>query len=211
MADCGCGSLNAQQRAQRQTLWVLLVINGAMFGLEAVTGWLAQSTALLADSLDMLADAAVYGVSLYAVRRSVVAQARAARLSGVLQMALALVVLGYGVQRFALGREPEPGWMVAIGLVALVANVACLVLIARHRTEAVHMRASWIFSKNDVIANLGTIAAGFLVSLTRSPWPDLVVGLLIGAIVLRGGVAIWREAGRQAEVKSCGGGTANGG
>ncbi|WOD41023.1 cation diffusion facilitator family transporter [Nodosilinea sp. E11] len=197
MADCGCGSISAKHAAQRKTLWVLLAINAGMFGLEAVTGWWAQSTALLADSLDMLADAAVYGVSLYAVRRSASAQALAARLSGGLQIALALLVLLDGVRRFTLGREPEPGWMVAIGLVALVANVACLVLLARHRKEEVHMRASWIFSKNDVIANLGTIAAGFLVSLTRSPWPDLVVGWLIGAIVLHGGVSILRAARQQ--------------
>lgn len=83
--------------------------------------------------------------------------------------------------------------MVAIGLLALVANVTCLLLIAKHRQEEIHMRASWIFSKNDVIANLGVIGAGFFVSLTGSAWPDLVVGLLVAAIVLRGGVMILRD------------------
>jgi cation diffusion facilitator family transporter len=193
MSDCECGSLSAKESAQRQTLWILLAINGAMFVLEAGTGWVAQSTALLADALDMLADATVYGLSLYAVGRAAGAKVRAARLSGWLQVALAGLVLADGVRRFLVGQSPEPTWMVAIGLLALVANVTCLLLIAKHRQEEIHMRASWIFSKNDVIANLGVIGAGFLVSLTGSAWPDLVVGLLVAAIVLRGGVMILRD------------------
>ena len=193
MSDCECRSLTAKEATQRRTLWILLAINGAMFGLEAVTGWLAQSTALLADSVDMLADATVYGLSLYAVGRAARAKVRAARLSGWLQVALAVLVLADGVRRLLAGQSPEPIWMVAMGLMALGANVTCLLLIAKHRKEEIHMRASWIFSKNDVIANLGVIGAGFLVSLTRSAWPDLVVGLLVAAIVLRGGVMILRD------------------
>lgn len=169
------------------------MINGVMFVLEAVTGWLAQSTALLADSLDMLADSTVYALSLYAVGQAVGAKVRAARLSGGLQVTLAGLVLAEGVRRFLGGQSPEPTWMVAIGLLALAANVTCLMLIAKHRKEEIHMRASWIFSKNDVITNLGVIGAGFGVSVTRSAWPDLVVGLLAAAIVLRGGVMILRD------------------
>jgi cation diffusion facilitator family transporter len=193
MSDCECGSLSAKEAAQRQTLWILLAINGAMFVVEGVTGWIARSTALLADSLDMLADATVYGLSLYAVGRAAGAKVRAARLSGWLQVALAGLVLADGVRRFLGGQSPEPTWMVAIGLLALGANVTCLLLIAKHRKEEIHMRASWIFSKNDVIANLGVIGAGFLVSLTGAAWPDLVVGLLVATIVLRGGVMILRD------------------
>jgi cation diffusion facilitator family transporter len=193
MSDCECGSLSTKEAAQRETLRILLAINGAMFALEAVTGWLAQSTALLADSLDMLADATVYGMSLYAVGQAARAKMRAARLSGWLQVGLAVLVLIDGVRRFLAGQSPESTWMVAIGLLALGANVTCLLLIAKHRKEEIHMRASWIFSKNDVIANLGVIAAGFLVSLTNSAWPDLIVGLLVAAIVLRGGVMILRD------------------
>ncbi|TVP66689.1 MAG: cation transporter [Leptolyngbya sp. LCM1.Bin17] len=193
MSDCECDALSAKEAAQRRTLWILLAINGTMFVLEAVTGWWAQSTALLADSLDMLADATVYSLSLYAVGRAVGAKVRAARLSGWLQVVLAMLVLVDGVRRFLEGQSPEPVWMVAIGLLALGSNVTCLLLIAKHRREEIHMRASWIFSKNDVIANLGVIGAGFLVSLTGSAWPDLVVGLLVAAIVLRGGVMILRD------------------
>ncbi|QKD82712.1 cation transporter [Thermoleptolyngbya sichuanensis A183] len=193
MSDCGCGDVKAANAAQRKTLGWLLAVNALMFALELVTGLLAGSTALVADSLDMFADATVYSIALYAVGRSPAAKKRAAGLSGLFQIGLALLVLADVVRRFALGSDPEPTWMVGIGLLALAANVACLLLIAKHRQGEVHMRASWIFSKNDVIANLGVIAAGFLVSMTGSRLPDLVIGLIVAAIVLRGGIAILRD------------------
>ncbi|HIK42665.1 cation transporter [Thermoleptolyngbya sp. M55_K2018_002] len=193
MSDCGCGDVKAANAAQRKTLGWLLAINALMFVLELVTGLLAGSTALVADSLDMFADATVYSIALYTVGRSPAAKKRAAGLSGLFQIGLALLVLADVVRRFVLGSDPEPTWMVGIGLLALAANVACLLLIAKHRQGEVHMRASWIFSKNDVIANLGVIAAGFLVSMTGSRLPDLVIGLIVAAIVLRGGIAILRD------------------
>ncbi|WAL59958.1 cation transporter [Thermocoleostomius sinensis] len=199
MSDCGCGDVKAASAAQRKTLGWLLAINALMFALELVTGLLAGSTALVADSLDMFADATVYSIALYAVGRSPAAKKRAAGLSGLFQVGLALLVLADVVRRFVLGSDPEPTWMVGIGLLALAANVVCLLLIAKHRQGEVHMRASWIFSKNDVIANLGVIAAGFLVSMTGSRLPDLVIGLLVAVIVLRGGIAILRD---QAPVKA---------
>lgn len=199
MSDCGCGSVEAANAAQRKTLGWLLVVNALMFALELVTGLLAGSTALVADSLDMFADATVYSIALYAVGRSPAAKKRAAGLSGLFQVGLALLVLADVVRRFVFGSDPEPTWMVGIGLLALAANVACLLLIAKHRQGDVHMRASWIFSKNDVIANLGVIAAGFLVSMTGSRLPDLVIGLIVAVIVLRGGIAILRD---QAPVKA---------
>jgi cation diffusion facilitator family transporter len=193
MSDCGCGEIEANHGIQRRTFWLLLTINAAMFLLESTTGLLARSTALVADSLDMFADATVYGIALYAVGKSQTAKNRAAFLSGIFQVGLALLVFVDVVRRFVLGSEPEPAWMVGIGLVALAANITCLMLIAKHRRGEVHMRASWIFSKNDVIANLGVIAAGFLVSLLGSRLPDLIVGLLVTAIVLWGGVTILRD------------------
>lgn len=193
MSDCGCGDVKAANAAQRKTLGWLLAINALMFVLELVTGLLAGSTALVADSLDMFADATVYSIALYTVGRSPAAKKRAAGLSGLFQIGLALLVLADVVRRFVLGSDPEPTWMVGIGLLALAANVACLLLIAKHCQGEVHMRASWIFSKNDVIANLGVIAAGFLVSMTGSRLPDLVIGLIVAAIVLRGGIAILRD------------------
>ncbi|HEY9120097.1 MAG TPA: cation transporter [Marinobacter sp.] len=164
----------------------LLVINGVMFVVELSFGWLAQSTGLIADSLDMFADAAVYGVALYAVGHSVRMKLRAAHLSGWLQLLLALGALGEVMRRFIFGSEPVSALMMGIGALALAANVACLVLIHSQRERGAHMKASWIFSANDVIANLGVMLAGLLVAWTGSRYPDLVIGLVIGLIVLNG-------------------------
>jgi len=186
--------LEETEGLERRTLWTLLAINAAMFIVELVAGWRGESTGLLADSLDMLADASVYGIALYAVGRSQRLQANAATASGLLQIALGLGVLFEVARRFARGSEPVSLLMMTVGTVALVANVSCLALIAKHREGGVHMRASWIFSTNDVIANCGVIISGILVRTLGSRLPDLVIGTVISAVVLRGGVQILREA-----------------
>lgn len=180
--------------AESSTLKLLLVINAAMFLVEIIIGWLAESTGLIADSLDMFADAAVYGISLYAVGRAATVQAGAARLSGYLQLLLAAGALFEVARRFWMGSNPEPSFMISIASVALIANVTCLVLIAKHRHGGVHMRASWIFSTNDVIANMGVIVAGLLVLWTQSALPDLVVGAIIASVVLTGALRILKLA-----------------
>jgi len=191
MADCSCGETAA---LERRTLWILLAINGLMFIVEAILGWWAESTALLADSLDMLADASVYGISLYAVARSRHHQANAASVSGVLQIMLGLGVLFEVVRRLIYGSEPVSLMMIAVGSAALLANITCLALIAKHRDGGVHMRASWIFSTNDVVANLGVMLSGILVMYLDSRLPDLFIGTAVAVIVLRGGLRILREA-----------------
>jgi len=192
MPECDCHKA-AEALAQQKVLYWLLGINATMFLLEGVSGVIAQSTALIADSLDMLADAVVYALSLYAVGRSPLRKIRAASLSGIFQISLAGVVLVDVIRRFFLGELPQTAFMVGVGAIALVANVTCLWLIAKHRKGEVHMRASWIFSKNDVIANLSVIGAGILSAVLRSRFPDLIVGLGITALVLWGGIAILRE------------------
>lgn len=193
MSDCDC-SFEVESRQQSRVLITLLAINAAMFVVEAVTGVLAESTGLIADSLDMLADAVVYGIGLYAVGRTASAKIRAAYISGYFQMVLAIVVALDVGRRAVFGSEPEPTYMVLIGLVALAANVVCLNLIAKHRDGEVHMRASWIFSKNDVIANVGVIVSGGIVYATALRWPDLLVGFAIAYIVFRGALAIIKDA-----------------
>ena len=197
-----CCSIEVDSAEQARILWIVLGINAAMFVAEFVAGLIAQSTGLIADSLDMLADAAVYGVSLYAVGRSAGLKRRAAMLSGVLQVMLALSVAGEILRRTIVGSEPEPTFMIGVSLIALVANVICLALIAKHRDGEVHMRASWVFSKNDVIANVGVIAAGGLVLLLDEHWPDLVIGSLIVIVVFRGGISILADAKRERIVDS---------
>jgi len=191
--SCDC-EIEAKDGKQNGVLITLLLINAGMFVLEIVFGILAQSTALIADALDMLADAAVYGISLYAVGRSMRHKVSAARLSGVFQIVLGLGVFVEVLRRFASGSSPEPQFMIGIGVMALIANSICLALIARHRHGEVHMRASWVFSRNDVIANLGVITAGVVVAATGSFVPDLVIGAIISAVVVHGGLHILRTS-----------------
>ncbi|ANY88316.1 zinc transporter ZitB [Pseudomonas putida] len=181
-------SANEELTASKEasTLKILLGINAAMFVIEMGAGLIAQSTGLVADSLDMFADAAVYGLALYAVGRSARLQVRAAHLAGVFQIVLALGVLVEVARRVLYGSEPESMLMMGIGAVALVANVSCLLMIYGHREGGAHMKASWIFSANDVLANIGVIAAGALVAWTGSSYPDLVIGTVVGLIVLNG-------------------------
>lgn len=177
---------DGEDAAEAKTLRTLLAINGVMFVFELALGLFAQSTGLIADSLDMFADAAVYGLALYAVGRAASMKARAAHMAGWLQLLLALGALFEVGRRFVFGSEPESWLMMAVGLIALLANVTCLVLISKKRDRGAHMTASYIFSANDVIANLGVIVAGVLVAWTNSPYPDLTIGTVIGIIVLNG-------------------------
>lgn len=193
MADCGC-ELEAENDAQRSTLRVVLAINAAMFMAEMIAGLLASSTGLLADSLDMLADASVYAISLYAIGRAARIRRRAATASGVLQIVLGIGVLIEAGRRFFGDGEPIGVAMMSVGAVALVANAICLKLISKHKGGDVNFRASYIFSANDVIANIGVIISGALVLWTGSQVPDLVIGIIIAGVVLRGGVKILGEA-----------------
>jgi cation diffusion facilitator family transporter len=184
-SGCSCSCAAAAEKAEAKTLRWLLAINTVMFVVEIVAGWLAQSTGLIADSLDMFADAMVYGLALYAVGHAG-RQLGAARLSGWLQLLLALGALAEVLRRWLTGSAPEPLPMMGIALLALAANLACMAMLAKHREGGAHMRASWIFSTNDVLANLGVIVAGALVAWTGSNVPDLVIGMLIGLLVLNG-------------------------
>jgi Co/Zn/Cd efflux system component len=168
-----------------------------MFAVEISIGILADSMGLIADSLDMLADAAVYGIGLYAVGRSNALKLTAATISGYFQIILGIGILTEIVRRFVFGSDPEPLLMISISILALIANIVCLAFISKHRDGEIHMRASWIFSRNDVIANAGVIVAGALVYLLHSGWPDLLIGILIVLVVIKGGISIIAEARNQ--------------
>lgn len=193
MPGCEC-DIEIKNKEERKTLLVLLLINAVMFVVEIVAGIKGDSTALIADSVDMFADASVYGIGLYAIGRSLLIKAQAALFSGIFQVLLGLSVLADVLRRTIYGSEPESLVMMGIGLVALIANIICLVLIHKHKSGEVHMRASWIFSKNDVIANVGVIVGGMLVAWLHSPYPDLIIGVVIVFIVVKGGVHIIKDS-----------------
>ncbi len=178
--------------SEKRVLRAVLVINATMFVVELVAGWLAESTGLLADSLDMLADALVYVVGLYVVGRSVLAQHRAALLAGVLQLVMGAGVLVEVARRALIGSEPLSVTMMVTASVALVANLVCAKLLHGHRDSGAHMKASWIFTATDAVANLGVLLAGALVFRTGSGIPDLVIGTAIAVFVLGGAVRIVR-------------------
>ena len=206
MSGCEC-EFEIKNKEQSKVLKQLLVINAVMFFIEIILGVIAESTALIADSLDMLADAAVYGIGLYAVGRSQLAKNHAAKMSGVLQISLGLIVIIDVLRRYFFGSEPDSVLMIVVGGIALVANLICLKLLSRHRDGEVHMRASWIFSKNDVVANIGIILSGVIVFWSQLAIADLIIGLIISLVVIRGGYDILQDV-RQ-EKKSCSSGDIN--
>ena len=196
MSRCDC-HVEIENREQRRILVLLLTINATMFVTEITVGIMGQSIGLISDAVDMLADALIYGVGLYAVGKATLIKVRSAYFSGVFQILLALGVLSDVLRRYLFGSEPESMLMMVFGLLALVANVWCLMLIAKHRHGEIHMRASWIFSKNDVIANLGVILSGFLVYWFGSNVPDLLIGFMIALVVIQGGVTIIKDAKKE--------------
>ncbi len=176
---------------QSKLLWSVLIINFAYFIIEMTTGLISKSMGLVADSLDMLADSFVYGLSLWAVGSTVLRKKKVARLSGYFQLTLALLGIIEIVRRF-IGSEAMPDYRIMIGvsILALIANGVCLYLLQKSKSREAHMKASMIFTSNDVIINAGVILAGVLVLLTQSKYPDLIIGSIVFLIVVRGAIRI---------------------
>lgn len=191
----GLAELTEEAPEDRRLLIMVLLINAGFFVVEMIAGFAAKSMGLVADSLDMLADALVYGLALYAVGREVTAQKRIATISGYFQLTLAVGGLIEVVRRFMEGeQEPNFGLMMGISFLALLGNSVSLYLLNRSRNQQAHMQASQIFTSNDVIANIGVIVAGGLVYLTKSGLPDLLIGLIVFALVARGAFRIFQLA-----------------
>jgi cation diffusion facilitator family transporter len=209
MKDC-CGAkesdLAALRDTQSRTLKIVLGINAAMFLLEVVFGILSHSTSLLADSLDMLGDAIVYGFSLYVLHRGTRERAKAAMLKGGIMVVFGVGVLVQAIYRAVSGTVPDSQIMGAVGLLALAANGICLALLFRHRTDDLNMRSTWICSRNDIVANVSVLVAAGLVSYLHSNVPDLAVGALIAIVSLSSATAIIRESFEQLKTAQSGAG-----
>jgi Co/Zn/Cd efflux system component len=196
MKDC-CEVRSDVPERQRRVLHIVLWINVAMFLTESIAGVLAGSTALLADSVDMLGDAIVYGFSLYVVARGAAWQARAALLKGLIMAAFGVGVLVQVTVKLLAGVVPSAEVMGGIGILALAANGACLALLWRHRTDDINMRSAWICSLNDVEDNTAVLVASAAVALTGSGWPDIIVGLMIAGMFGASAVSVIRSATRR--------------
>jgi len=177
---------------QRKLLWTVLGINFAFFIIEMATGLISKSMGLVGDSLDMLADSFVYGISLFAVGGTLIKKKRIAKIAGYFQITLAIIGFVEILRRF-LGNEKLPDFttMIIVSIFALIANGICLYLMQKSKSkEEAHMKASMIFTSNDVIINLGIITAGLLVNWLNSGKPDLIIGTIVFVLVIQGAIRI---------------------
>ena len=177
---------------QRKLLWTVLAINFFFFIIEMTTGLISKSMGLVADSLDMLADSFVYGISLFAVGGTLTRKKRIAKLAGYFQIILAVIGFGEILRRF-FGDEKIPDFstMIIVSIFALIANGICLYLMQKSKSKnEAHMKASMIFTSNDVIINLGVISAGVLVNWLNSGKPDLIIGAVVFVLVIQGAFRI---------------------
>jgi Co/Zn/Cd efflux system component len=200
MADHCCASKGrelealAQRAEQRRVLQLVLAINAVMFVAEFGAGIIAGSTALMADAVDMLGDALVYGLSLFALSRSDRWKGGAALAKGMFILAFGIGILVEVAVKIRVGVPPSSTLMLVFGGLALIANLACLKMLWRFRAHDVNMASTFECSRNDVISNVGVLVAAVLVGVFHSPWPDIVIGAVIAALFLRSAVSVIRNS-----------------
>ena len=206
MSDCGCHdtatTLSANtDHARRRVLWIVLAINVLLFAGEFGAGWWADSSALQADSLDSLGDALVYVLSLLVIGGTLRQRTKAVFLKGGIQALFGVVVLMEVVRRAWFGAEPVAPVMAIAASIAFVGNLICFALLTRFRSDDMNMRSVWLCSRNDLVNNVGVILAAGLVAWMDSPWPDLVIGMLVALLFLRtaasvlaGGWVDWKRS-----------------
>ena len=179
---------------QRRTLLIVLILNALLFLGLGIGGIMADSSALLANAVDNASDSVVYLISFVAIGRAASWKRGAARLSGILLLVFAAGVLIDVGRRWWFGTEPVGWTMMGLALVAAIVNLICLVLLRRDQSGDVNMEAAETFSLNDFASNGGILVAGGLVMWLDQAWPDLVVGMLVAAIAVKGGIEILRSA-----------------
>jgi Co/Zn/Cd efflux system component len=188
-------SAKGEVKKEKKLLWTVLWVNLFFFALEMITGFIADSMGLIADSLDMLADTFVYGLALFAVGGTVILKKRVAVFAGILQILLAVLGFVEVFKRFFFAEEiPDYQLMIIISFFAFLGNGFCLYLLQKSKSQEAHMKASMIFTSNDLIINLGVILAGVLVMVTGAKLPDLIIGTIVFGVVFRGATQILRLA-----------------
>lgn len=197
MSACDCGT--ACQTAPthpgyRRALWVALVLNALMFGVELAASFKADSVSLLADAVDFLGDAGNYAVALFVLGLAPVWRSRTALWKGWLMVGYGVFVLGKSAWQWAAGIVPEPLIMAWVSLLALAVNVGVAALLYAHRKGDAQARSVWLCSRNDIVSNVGVIAAAAAVWWLQSPWPDLAIGLIVAALFLHSAAGVTRAA-----------------
>ena len=192
--DTGCGSSLGTSPRYRRVLWAALVINAGMFLVEVITGLSAGSSALQADALDFLADAANYGISLFVLARTLRLRANASLVKGWTMAAFGCWVIGHAAFQALSGTVPEAFVMGVVGFIALVANLIVLAMLYAYRTGDSNMRSVWICSRNDALGNIAVMLAASGVFTTQLGWPDIVVAIIMGVLALAGARQVIRHA-----------------
>jgi Co/Zn/Cd efflux system component len=189
-----CASGDATSPRYRRILWVALAVNALMFGVEIVGGASAGSSALQADALDFLGDAANYSISLFVLSAALAVRARASLIKGATMAAFGCWVVGHALYQAATGEVPEPVVMGVVGMLALASNVFVALLLYRFRSGDSNMRSVWICSRNDALGNIAVVAAATGVFTVQQAWPDIIVALTMGVLALSGAWQILRHA-----------------
>lgn len=192
--SCSTDNIAKASQQQKRVLIIVLVINAGMFFVEFAAGLISHSTALMADSLDMLADAMIYALGLFALGRAEHWKNRAALTSGIFQMILGLGILVQPIYLLSSNNLPDAFNMGIFGVLALVANTVSFMLLMAYRDGDINMRATWICTRNDMINNVGVLIAAGMVYWLSSPLPDIIIGLMIAGIVMWSAKGVIKEA-----------------
>jgi cation diffusion facilitator family transporter len=207
MSDCASAceeGLGQLAKNHQLVLGLALTINAGMFFTEAIYGWLSESRALFADSLDMLGDAILLGSSIFVVKRSEKCRTTVSLIKGLLMGVFSFFILASVIYRYLYPGLPEAFTMGIIGGLALTANLFCAFLIYRYRSDDINMKSVWLCTRNDVLANFGVLVAAWGVVFTNSFWPDLIAGTLISILIFRSSLKIIQEASiKLNELKLC--------
>ena len=201
MAGACCGgqddSSSIDDRSWRRVLWIALIINAGMFAVEMVAGVSAGSASLRADALDFLGDAANYAISLGVAGLALRWRSYAALAKGLSLLLLGLWVIASTAWMAMRGTLPAAETMGAIGVLALVANMGCAIILWRHRKGDANRQSVWICSRNDAIGNIAVVGAALGVFGTGTAWPDIAVAAALAGLGVSGGWQIIRQARRE--------------
>lgn len=208
MPDCNCGSnvkFDGLSETYKRILWIVIAINAIMFVVEISASVVADSMALRADALDFLGDTLTYGITLLAIGHSIRWRASAAFFKGITLGLMGLWVLGSSLYRTMILGMPNEVVMTTIALMAFAANMTSVLLLIRYRDGDANIRSVWLCSRNDAIGNLAVLAAAGAVFYFQSPWPDLLVALLMASLFLHSATLILRQAKSELrQASSCG-------
>ncbi len=178
----------------KPVLYAVFFINAGMFVVELISGLIANSSALIADSFDMFGDAFVYGLTLFVLTKNHKIQAKASVMKGIIMLLFGAFVFWEVFNKVTHPTVPDAETISFIGVLALIANIICFILLSRHKGENINLKSAWTCSRNDLFGNFGVIGAGILVGFFNSMWPDVIIGLGIATLVIYFSISVIRES-----------------